>query len=227
MEVDSNGAALGDTQSRLVSLLPPAQVVQPPQTLYNGVPFILPTLHPPDLGTELSSSEINKRKGKEAKREPHTHGHSTRAQAAKGGGKTSAAIVEYQPDPADPYTPRIEWPKSSGKQAGREYFSAKPRRPTLLSRLDRTLVALGVKQSVPEHDAAPVSDDESSIDRKDEAAGKPRRKRVLMPLGIYQCNACKEVCRDHKTFQQHVFGKHPELCQRPADMETTRDNGNL
>lgn len=204
--------------------LPPAKVVRPPTRLYNGVPFIVPTLHPLEEGTELSGSDISKRKGAEAKRAAHTHQPSTRAQAAKNGGKTLTPIIEYVPDPADPYTPRIAWPKSSGKQAGREFHSAKPRRPTLLARLDQTLDALGVKR-VPvatTSDDIALSDDESSITGKDEAAGKPRNRRLLPP-GAYQCGECQLRCEDHKAFLEHYMSRHKELLLRPADMEP--DNG--
>lgn len=221
----SEAKGMAVVRGTALQALPLGRIVQTPTEKYNGVPHILCTKHDPSLGTEMSGSDIARRKGKEAKSVPHTHQHSTRAQAAKQGGKTLAAIVEYTPDPADPYTPCIDWAKSSGKQAGREFFSAKARRPTLLARLARTLEAVGVNSSVPAAgEDLMLSDDEGTITGKEEAVEKPRKRHPRMPPGAYQCFFCKAQCEDHKDFQQHVFTQHRELCQRPADMETT-DNG--
>lgn len=200
--------------------LPDAKAVETKELeTYNGVPFLLSLLHDPKVhGVEIQSSAVRNTGGPEPQRLPHTHEHATRL-GAKQGSKTLAPLVPYEPDPTDPYVPNIDWPKSAGKVAGRDYHQARPKKVSLFTRWLQTIEAGGV----PSGAAAGVSDSDDDIGPAEERVEKPRKQRIrkYRPPKWLRCNICNALL-DLNEAAKHVDTVHKDLCIAAAQKATGR-----
>lgn len=199
--------------------LPAARIVDATKLqMYNGVPFILGVLHDVSKGVELRGNAVDKPTGPDAKSLPHTHQHKTRAQDRKSKQKGPPPIVEYVPDVRDPYCPNIDWPKSSGKHAGREYYSAKPRKPKWADRLKRTLEAI----AAPTTASIAELEDDGHIDMLEERAGREKKQPALRPPpGSWQCGWCQDRFDSSKALNNHLTSRHRDRCLQQGNSLTT------